>query len=72
MGIRGSDRIVRGGDECRARTGPADGTEQLKQKHSSSVAVRSDYVSKAANLVLYLVAEGEETGYDYNHTHECT
>lgn len=57
MGI-GSDSGV--GMSSRAQTGWQNRTVEAE----ALVAVRSDYVSKAANLVLSLVFEGEETGYD--------
>lgn len=71
MGI-GSDSGV--GMSSRAQTGWQNRTVEAE----ALVAVRSDYVSKAANLVLSLVFEGEETGYDvrlqphawvHRHTH---
>lgn len=55
MGI-GSDSGV--GMSSRAQTGWQNRTVEAE----ALVAVRSDYVSKAANLVLSLVFEGEETG----------
>lgn len=73
MGI-GSDSGV--GMSSRAQTGWQNRTVEAE----ALVAVRSDYVSKAANLVLSLVFEGEETGYDirlqphawvHRHTHSC-
>lgn len=73
MGI-GSDSGV--GMSSRAQTGWQNRTVEVEAE--ALVAVRSDYVSKAANLVLSLVFEGEETGYDvrlqphawvHRHTH---
>lgn len=60
MGI-GSDSGV--GMSSRARTGWQNRIVEAE----ALFVVRRDYVSKAANLVLSLVFEGEETGYDYNH-----